>query len=141
MTEDFGDDQKKNLTGSSVHELVQETLEDLVEFSKILEGLCQKCVAAGQKKAEFLELFIQLIDGLSIFIEAISHVLQLMKLDTLQPVNRLELELLSILKELEASHQTGRIESMEEKIKNRLSPNLFEWRTKGLPALIRARDN
>lgn len=141
MKEDFGDHQEKDWSGTSAHELVQETLQDLIEFSSILEGLCQQCSDTSQKKADFLKYFIQLIDGLSIFIEAIAHVVQLMNLDILQPVNRLELELLSILRELEESHETGRIKGMEEKIKNRLSPNLFEWRTKGLPALIRARDN
>jgi hypothetical protein len=128
------------ITTSHPRELADDTLQHLLEYSHVLESLS---FDAGQLagEASFHEKFNKLIDGITTFTEAITGVKNIMKVGYLQPVNLLEADLLSILKDLLTSRESGQIEYTAGLLKEYLPKNLEQWRETAIPALIRSRDN
>jgi hypothetical protein len=122
-------------------ELIQETLQDLIDFSFIIEKISRKAASCIGDKAAFLTDFIQLIESLALFTEAVSHVRQVIGLDIFRPVNRLEKDLLIILKDLESSHGNEADDSISVVLENYLPENLQQWREVGIPALMSVRDS
>jgi hypothetical protein len=121
-------------------ELAEETLQTLLEFTKQLEQLSRQAAAkleAGIKPQEFLRL----IDGLETFSAALLQIKQVLRIGVLGPVNVLEADLASVLKDLIDFTEAGNREYVIDLLQNHLPLNIQDWRLEGIPALIRARDS
>lgn len=133
-------------------ELAQETLHDALEFVLVLEGFCIKAAESAGKssgndgqeatgKEDFFSYLGRLVDGISYLSEAIIHVKKILKIGVFQVTDVLEADLISILKDLLQFQQKGEWDHLVELMQQHLLANLEEWRTKGIPALIRSRDS
>jgi hypothetical protein len=121
-------------------ELANETLYNLVEFSKFLETQATTtadCVAGE----EFQINFNRLIDGISTFTEAISEVKRVLKLGLFNSIQNLESELLEILKTILKNKELDQTEPLIQLLREDLVKNIIQWREAGLPSLIRSRDS
>lgn len=122
-------------------ELAEETLQSLLEFTSHLELLSRNAGAklnAGQApKQEFMRL----IDGVQTFTDALGQAKQILRVGRLEPVNVLEVDLTSILKDLVQYTEAGNREYVIDLLLNHLPANLTDWRVSGIPTLIRARDS
>ncbi len=127
-------------------ELAEETLQTLLKFTEHLENLSKRSSeliaqtdAAAQ--AEIPQDLLRLVDGISAFTEAVSTVKQVLHVGSVPPINILEVDLLSILKDMLQCHETKQMDYMTDLLREHLPKNLSEWRTDGIPFLIRLRDN
>lgn len=140
LTEIFRVKFESETQTSSPRELADQTLQDLKVFLTMLENLSQK--AAGQMgQVDFFGRFISLLDGISTFIEAITHIKAILRLGMFPAVSALEIDLLSILKDLLTAQEKRQSDYMIELLNLHLPSNLREWRETGIPKLIRARDS
>lgn len=121
-------------------DVAQETLSDLIEFSKILENLSIKAATRHQEQ-DFPVYFSQLIDGLNTFTEAVSGVKRILKLGLFNSIQSLESSLLVTLKKILATQEGAIDENLDQLLTEELPKNLKEWRETGLPSLIRSRDS
>jgi hypothetical protein len=128
------------ISTSHPRELADDTLQHLMEYSLILENLSRSSSELIQD-IRFHSSFARLLEGISTFTEAVSHVKVLMKIGLLQPIDLLEADLLSILKDLLNGQQQGQTEYVVSLLKEHLPTNLKQWRESGIPILIRARDS
>lgn len=120
-------------------ELADETLQHISEYSIILENLSRSCGELTQDP-NFHGNFIRLIEGITTFTEAISEVKKILKAVSLQSVNVLEADLLSILKDVLMSQQQNQIQYLTDLLKLHLPENLKQWRESGIPDLIHLQD-
>jgi len=121
-------------------DIAEETLRSLIEFSHLLENLCQTS-AAALPGPDFPAAFTRLVDGLTTFAEGITDIKRALKIGLLQPVNILEADLVSILQDICISQEKGQEDYMVELLEKHLPLNLKQWRETGIPSLIRARDS
>jgi hypothetical protein len=122
-------------------ELAEETLQSLIEFSTYLESLSRNAGAKLESGHAPRHEFLRLIDGVQTFTEALLQAKQILHVGILEPVNILEADLTSILKDLVQFTEGGQRDYVIDLLKNHLPLNLGEWRTQGIPTLIRARDS
>jgi len=122
-------------------ELAEETLQSLMEFTSHLELLSKnagaKLVAGHAPRHEFLRL----LDGVQTFTEALLQAKQILHVGLLEPVNLLEADLTSILKDLIQFTESGQKEYVIDLLQTHLPLNLEDWRREGIPTLIRSRDS
>jgi hypothetical protein len=126
---------------SHPREVAQETLQSLIEYLPTLESYCRKAAQAVYEKEFSAENLPKIIEGITILTDAVLNVKQIFRIGLIQPLGVLEADLLSIMKDLLTSQQRGQKEYMQELLGFHLPKNLEQWRTQGLPALIRARDS
>jgi hypothetical protein len=122
-------------------ELAEETLQSLFEFTSHLEALSR---TAGAKLAEGhppKQEFSRLLDGVETFSDALLQAKQILRIGRLDPVNVLEADLSSILKDLVQFTESGQRDYVVDLLLQHLPLNLAEWRSQGIPSLIRARDS
>jgi hypothetical protein len=121
-------------------ELAEETLQSLMEFTSHLELLSRNAGAkleAGQVPPEFMRL----VDGIETFTDALLQTKQILRVGLMEPVNMLEADLASILKDLLQFTESGQREYVIDLLQSHLPLNLADWRNQGIPTLIRARDS
>jgi hypothetical protein len=121
-------------------DVAEMTLNNLSEFSKILEGLSRR-TAAAIAGPDFHLSFNRLMDGVNTLSEGVSHIKKLQRIGYLQPVNLLEADLASILSDLYTCYESQPTEYLLELLHEHLPLNMRQWREEGIPALIRARDS
>lgn len=122
------------------HEIAQDTLQNLLEYTFFLEKLSIE-TAAEIRKPKFYTLLTQLVDGISTFTEAIRTVKRVLRIGMLQSINVLEVDLTSILRDLLSGQENSQFDHVAELLQQHLPVNLRQWREEGLPVLIRARDS
>ena len=121
-------------------EIADETLHDLIEFSKFLQSFSQSS-AEQIHETDFFVQFDRLIDGISTFTEAISSVKRILKLGLFNSIQNLEIELLAILTEISTHREANNREALYSLLNEQLPSHLQKWREQGLPSLIRSRDS
>ncbi len=121
-------------------EVADETLYDLIEFSKALENLATTA-AQNVSKTDFMVHFNRLLEGITTFTEAVSGVKRVLKLGLFNSIQLLESNLLSILREVLQAHEQRNTIALAQLISEDLQENLRNWRNTGLPSLIRSRDS
>lgn len=122
-------------------ELAEETLQSLLEFTGHLEGLSQNAGAMLQEGRPPKHEFARLLDGLDTFSEALLQAKQILRVGQLDPINILEADLASILKDLVHFTEKQQLDYVIDLLTIHLPKNLSEWRNQGIPALIRSRDS
>jgi len=129
-------------------EIAERTLHDALEYLVYLEALSRECGNSilpvnviNRFDTEFNQLFVNLIDAISTFTEALTCVKQILRIGILQPVNILEADLLSILKDILSGKQNEEKSYLKDLLTIHLPKNLEQWRTTGIPAIIRSRDS
>lgn len=121
-------------------QVVQDTLQDLIEFSQVLEGMAAQ--AAGRTSdVDFPVYFNRLLDGIGTFTEAVSSVKGVLKLGLFNSIQVLESQLLNILQNILIAHQQANSNELARLLSEELPANLKTWRETGLPSLIRSRDS
>lgn len=123
---------------TSLKELAEETLQELLPYC---EGLSDMSMRVAADLTGHQREFRQLIDGIEMLIESVVTVRMTLRAGAIQSVKVLEAELLSIMKDLLDAQQAGRAEYLQTILGEHLPAHLEEWRTQGLPALIRCRDS
>ncbi len=132
--------KEPEVTTQHPREMAHETLQDLIEFSIVLEKLSRN-TAQRANEPDFLENLIHLIDEISTFTEAIIHARITLKMGLIRSVSLLEADLLSILKDLLHGQATGQKVYIISLLNEYLPTNFEQWRTQGIPELIRSRDS
>ena len=115
-------------------EIAEETLQSLVEFTKHLETMC------GEVREDHTEM-PKLADGITTFIDALTHVKQILRIGVMPSVQILEADLVSILRDILEFQQKKQTDYVASVVGDALAANLALWRTEGLPFLIRSRDS
>ena len=123
---------------TSPRELAEETLQILVAFTYRLSELSAEVAVAGTPDEK---QFQKLINGLQTLIEVISTVKQVLRVGLLQPVNLLQADLLSIVKDMVDARESKDGLYLRDLLTIHLPENLKNWQETGVPALIRARDS
>jgi hypothetical protein len=119
-------------------ELAEETLQDLLPFCEGLADMSRRVAAdLGSHEREFR----QLVDGIEMLIESVMTVRMTLRVAAIPPVNVLEAEIVSILRDLVDSKQAGNQAHLSELLSEHLPKHLEDWRREGIPALIRCRDS
>ena len=121
-------------------EVADDTLQDLIEFSKILEDLSRDS-AEHMNETEFPIYFDRLMDGIGTFTDAISGVKRILKLGLFNSIQALETELLASLREILKAKEKGEKELLSQLLNENLPRNFKNWRESGLPSLVRSRDS
>ncbi len=121
-------------------ELAEDTLQSLIEFTSHLESFSLQA-AKSLEEGQGLEDLNKLIDGIQTFTEALVNTKQILRVGAHDQVNLLEADLVSILQDIADFQQRREIPHVIAMLREHLPSNLIEWRTDGLPALIRSRDS
>ena len=121
-------------------ELAEETLQTLRTYTDSLAELSKR-IASEYGSAEANQDYTRLIEGIQTMADTVIHVRKVLRIGILPIVNVLEVDLLSILKDLVETHgakdPTYRIQLLED----HLPTNLTQWRDVGIPEMIRCRDS
>jgi hypothetical protein len=125
---------------SHPRELAEETLQSLSEFTLHLESFSRQA-ADHLEAGQFPHEFVKLVEGIQTFTEALEGSKSILRITKLDPVNILEADLTSILKDLLSFAEGGEKEFVVDLMRNHLPLNLEDWRREGIPALIRSRDS
>jgi hypothetical protein len=125
---------------SHPREVAEETLQALKEFSLNLAEL-SRATAEIVGLTEFQPKLRALIEGIGTFMEALVTVRQILRIGLLEPVNFLEADLASILKDIVDCIEHPNPAYLQDLMKVHLPANLDEWREKAIPELIRSRDS
>lgn len=120
-------------------EIVEDTLQNLLEFIEFLKHLSLKAADLASQP-DFYPEYTRLVDGIATLTDAVTHVKGILKIGVLQPVQILEADLLSILKDLLSSQKSHQWVYVADLLRNHLFGNLQQWKDVGIPALIRSRD-
>ncbi len=132
-------EETRSANHKNPRELADDTLQSLLQFSETLEELsilCSNCV--GQP--DFYRHFTRLIEGIGTFTDGIVGVKRILNLGLFNGIQLLEMNLLTILKDILTAQEESQLDHMTQLLREPLSNNLREWRENGLPALIRSRD-
>jgi len=132
--------------------MAEETLQTMIIFTEQLAALSEQCAPLASsplrspEDALALETeYLRLLDGLQTFSEALATVKTVLRIGLLNPVNLLEAELLSLLRDLFECQKAGSGTDSEryrgELLLTHLPFHLRSWAREGIPAMIRARDS
>jgi hypothetical protein len=133
-------------------EMAEETLQTMIVFAEQLATLSERCLPEAGGAATTPEValqleteYLRLLDGLQTFSEALSTVKTVLRIGLMTPVNLLEAELLSILRDLfECQKAPAGFELAkyrEDLLRTHLPFHLRAWAREGIPAMIRSRDS
>lgn len=122
-------------------EIAEETLQNLILFTDHLAALSRSSGQAFLANGHPSRDLAKLMDGIEIFLEALSNVRQILRVGASPALDLLEADLSSLMKDLLESYQKGEIAYVAEILRDHLPTNLDDWRNDGLPGLIRARDS
>ena len=122
-------------------EIAEETLQSLVEFSAHLESICAETSRQLLGSPPKTEMLPRVADGITTFIDALTNVKQILHVGVMPKVQILEADLLSILKDMLDYQRKSEFHFIGQVIQDALITNLVQWRTDGIPTLIRLRDS
>ena len=125
---------------SSPREFAEETLQNLLQFSSHIEALSVKTAELAWDPS-YHESLKTLIENVQTFTEAVTQVKQILRVGILQSVNILEADLLSIFRDILHYQHAGNTQYVADLLRFHLPANIAQWRTEGLPDLIRSRDS
>jgi hypothetical protein len=136
-------DQLRSIEVFTAHprEIAEDTLQALIEFSTHLEKLCHDISSELLESPPKVEKLQRLADGITTFIDALSGVKQILHVGNLSVIQVLEADLLSILKDVFEYQKKSEFHFAATVIREALVANLTQWRTEGIPSLIRLRDS
>jgi hypothetical protein len=128
---------------SHPRELVQQTLQSVIEFC---EPLIARATLAGEafRSAEHPSTELaSLVDGIGVFSDALNGAKQIMKVGTgsIPRLDLLEADLASIMKDVVTYYEQDQTQYVAELLCDHLVKNIREWQTAGLPELMRSRDS
>jgi hypothetical protein len=124
---------------SHPREMAEETLQVLKVFSeRLIEMSIQTSRAQG---IEMEKGFLKLVDGIQTFVDTVANVKEVLKIQRLEAVDRLESSLMAILNDLLVAQQTNDDALRIQILGETMPKNLESWKLAGIPALIRSRDN
>lgn len=133
--------QSLEIVTAHPREIAEETLQNLILFTEHLTQLSRSAgdafLAHGHPSRELAKL----MDGIEIFLEALSNVRQILRVGISPALDLLEADLSSLMKDLLESYQKGEIPYVAEILRDHLPTNLEDWRDDGLPGLVRSRDS
>ncbi|MEK6578417.1 MAG: hypothetical protein AABZ55_04255, partial [Bdellovibrionota bacterium] len=124
----------------SPRELAEDTLQTALSFTDDLLPLFDQALIelrSGQAGASLS----QLLDGISIFTEAVLRVRQLLGIKEKSPADAIESGTATVLSAILAHYKKREFLEMAALIDEDLRKNLFSWRDIGIPALIASRDS
>jgi hypothetical protein len=121
-------------------ELIDETLQHLMEYSTFLQKL-SKDTGTLIDETDFHPRFQELIDGISTFAEGISSIKDVLHIRNRPKIETPELELLQILRDLCTHYQNNENSQVQEILQSRLPENLNTWQTSGLTDLVHFTSN
>lgn len=124
-------------------QIAEETLEMLLAFSGHLERQCLAVsqMTAPEKELEFEAHLHKLLDGVQTFSEGYYSVKQVLRIEGFPQTDLLEMDLLSILSDLKEYREAGRDDYVRALLSDALPKNFADWKSQGLPELIRARSS
>jgi hypothetical protein len=120
-------------------EIADDALNSLLDYLTHLEIL-SKTVAQQITSDVFFDQLIVLVDGIHTLTNVIGATKHTFEIRNFPPIQILEAELLSILKDLLHYQEQGHFDQMADLLMNQLPQNFQEWQNTGIPNLIRARD-
>lgn len=121
-------------------ELADDTLRTLIEFSAHLEAFCGNVARQLAERGPSAD-FEKLLDGIGTFTESLVGAKQVLRVGSFGPIDVLEADLLSILKDVLEFFRKKDYAYVAELLRDPLTANLRQWREQGLPALVRSRDS
>jgi hypothetical protein len=125
-------------------ELAEETLQTLLPFLEQLAKVSERAAAARTSR-EFRENYSRVIDGIQTFFDAIAGARQILKVEdeeaAAKTATRLTDETTAIMRELLTLQEAGKTDEIRARLSTTLPERLKDWRTVGIPALIRSRDS
>jgi hypothetical protein len=122
-------------------EIAEETLQSLVEFSTHLEQLCAETSKQLLASPPNTAMLPRVADGITTFIDALANVKTILHVGAMPKVQILEADLLSILKDMFEYQRQSEFHFVGQVLQDALITNLIQWRTDGIPTLIRLRDS
>jgi hypothetical protein len=122
-------------------EIAEETLQSLVEFSAHLEQLCAETSRQLLASPPNTTMLPRVADGITTFIDALTNVKTILHVGAMPKVQVLEADLLSILKDMFEYQRQSEFHFVGQVLQDALITNLIQWRTDGIPTLIRLRDS
>jgi hypothetical protein len=121
-----------------VSRIAEETLKDLLPFTHHIELAAE--LAAKELSHPDPAPFLQLIDHLAVFSEAVLAVKETLQLAGPAKSNQLEEELLILTRALLKSKEERNLEMMEPLLSLEIPRHFKAWRERGIPALQAYRD-
>jgi hypothetical protein len=121
-------------------EMAEDTLQTLILFTERLADLSRQAAEELNTPASDAS-FSRLLDGMRTFIESVQTTRRVLRIGVLGPVDLLEADLLSIMKDVLKAREGNQVEYMSQLLMDHLPINLHDWCVKGLPAMIRSRDS
>lgn len=121
---------------STTQKIAIETLRSLIEFCPYVQKLCVDAAqdwGLGEKPIHNLS---QLIDAITLFSESLSVAKATLNASSLQSVNLLETELVSILRDMKESYEEKDTDYFTLLLMDQLPANLEQWRIHGLPQIL-----
>lgn len=124
-------------------ELAEQTLRDMIEFCAPLSERARRagqCFRENQHPSRDLAV---LVDGINVFTEALRGAKQILRVipGGFPRIDVLEADLISIMKDIVQFYEEGQLAYVGELLSEHLPKNIDEWRTEGIPSLIRSRDS
>lgn len=128
------------VTFTHPRELAEETLQILKTFTERTAAL-SRSIADDYTNGRKVTQFHKLLDGVETITETLRQVKSILRVGMLQPVDVLEADLASILKDLTDAVQKKDDVYKIQLLGIHLPTNLDEWCSIGIPALSRSRDS
>lgn len=121
------------------NQFIEETLQTLRIYAERLKDQCFETADAVEVQ-DMDRSMVNLLDGLQVMVDTLSHVKQILKLASDPKINLLETDLLSTLQDLLEARQRGEVEYVRTVIRTHLVECVQEWVDDGIPTLLKARD-
>jgi hypothetical protein len=121
-------------------EMAEDTLQTLILFTERLADMSRKA-AEELGSPETDANFARLIDGMETFVDSVNTVKTVLRIAGLKPVDVLEADMLSIMKDVLSARETNNVDYLVQLLNDHLPINLHDWCVDGLPAMIRSRDS
>jgi hypothetical protein len=129
------------ITLAHPREMAEETLQTLMNFAERLARLCPEAAEALEASPPDHASYDRLLDGIQTFAESIAAVKSILRIGILTPVNVLEVDLVSTMKDLLDANQKGDAAYRDLILREHLPGNLSDWVREGIPAMIKSRDS
>jgi hypothetical protein len=124
-------------------ELAEETLQDMMQFCAPLAERSRQAGECFRGEGHPSRELASLVDGINVFTEALRGARQILRIkaNALPRIDVLEADLVSIMKDVVHYYEDGETAYVVELLSEHLPRNIDEWKSEGIPALIRSRDS
>ncbi len=120
-------------------ELADETLQLLIQFTDNLEWMSFAAAEAISQKIEN-DNFAKLVDGITVFLEGIQRVREVLGVNQTRFIEFLEKDLLTTMNEVLECHEKNENKHLETLLTHSLPKNFLDWKNLGLPKIARTLD-